>query len=326
MSKILIAGYGSIGQKHAHNIKALGAELKIWRKRTEWAQAIENDGFILEPSIDEGLAWCDGVIVATSTAEHIPLARKATAAKRAIYIEKPLSHNNEGVVELVDEIEGLVAEVGCQLRQHPNIRALKARLDENVDGKVLAFQAWAGQRLDQWRPGGDYRRSYSADSALGGGALFDLVHEIDLMMHFAGPMGSVYADLRHNSDLEFEAEDLSNLLLIAKGGAAGTIQLDMLSPAHRRGFQIICENAIYKWEMREGKLYRAGTAEDYAVIDEVPPGYHPSQMLSDAAAHFLARIQDPAIKPACALVEGAHDLEILLAARKAAASGQKQEV
>lgn len=326
MTKILIAGYGSIGQKHAANLKALGAEIKIWRARTEAATEIESDGYIFEPSMDAGLAWCDGVIIATSTSEHVPLARKAANKRKAIYLEKPLSHNDEGVSLLLKDAQGLVVEVGCQLRQHPNVKALKARLDEGKDGKVLAFQAWVGQRLDQWRPGTDYRKSYSADKAQGGGALFDLVHEIDLMTHFAGSMESVYADLRHNSNLEFEAEDLASLILSAKNGAAGTVQLDMLSPSYRRGFHVVCEKAVYKWEMREGKLYRGTADEGYAVIDEVPIGYQPSQMLADAVAHFLKRVEDPTLPPACSLNEGVHDLAILLAARKASETGQKQEL
>lgn len=325
MTKILICGYGSIGKKHAVNLKALGVDIKIWRQQIECAPEIEADGYIFEEALEDGLQWCDGVVIATNTNQHIELANLAAAMGKAIYIEKPLSHDREGIEQLRAASKNLVVEIGCQLRQHPVLRALYDAVREGKDGKVLTFQAWVGQRLDQWRPGTDYRQSYSADKSRGGGALFDLVHEIDLMTWLVGTMDSVYADLRHNSDLEMKAEDLANLILTAQNGAAGTVQLDMLSPAYRRGGQIICEKAIYRYDLAEGKLWHAqGT--DTQLLAQIPQGYELSQMLYDAMANFVARIQEPSRPSHCTLEEGIHDLDILLAARKSDEAGARQTI
>ncbi len=326
MVKILVCGYGSIGKKHAQNLKQLQADVKIWRMRSDQGDVIEKDGFVFEPSIVQGLEWCDGVVIATNTNNHIDAAMQAAKLQKAIYLEKPLSNSYEGVDDLLKESSDLVVEVGCQMRQHPNLKILYELLQNGEDGKVLAFQAWVGQRLDQWRPDTDYRKSYSADAQRGGGALFDLVHEIDLMTWLVGSMQSVYADLRHNSDLEMNAEDLANLILVAQNGAAGTVQLDMLSPAYRRGLEIICDKAVYRWDMMEGKLWRSQGQSDAVCINEIADDYVPANMLFDAMAHFLKRMKDISIPACCSLEEGAHDLRILLAARKSNESGQKQKL
>lgn len=326
MPKILICGYGSIGQKHAKNLKAMKADVRIWRARSSEQAQVEAEGFTFEPSLENGLAWCDGVVVATATDQHTKIALQAAKAQKSYYLEKPVALDLEGLEELQAASKNLVIEVGCQLRHHPALKFLHEKLQVGADGKVLAFQAWVGQRLDQWRPGSDYRACYSADSARGGGALFDLVHEIDLMTWLVGPMESVYADLRHNSDLEMKAEDLANLVLASKNKAAGTVQLDMLSPAYRRGLQIVTERAVYRFDMQEGKLWRAENMGAAECIFEPAADYKPAQMLYDAIAYFLKRLDMPGLPAQCSLEEGVHDLHILLAARKANETGQRQEV
>lgn len=326
MIKILVCGYGSIGKKHSNNLRELKADIKIWRQRSDQGASIEKDGFVFEPSLDEGLEWCDGVVIATATDQHISIAQKAAQRQKAFYLEKPVSLNKEGLDQLVNESRELIVEVGCQMRQHPNLQALHKQIQNGEDGKILSFQAWVGQRLDQWRPDTDYRECYSADAARGGGALFDLVHEVDLMTWLVGPMHSVYADLRHNSDLEMNAEDLANLILVAENGAAGTVQLDMLSPACRRGLEIICKKAVYRYNMKEGVLWRTEGDDPAVRIHKVTDDFIPSQMLFDAIHHFLKRINDPSMPASCSLEEGVHDLDILLAARESNNTGQRQQL
>ncbi len=325
MSRILICGFGSIGKKHALNAKDLGAELCIWCKRENREVDVSAAGFTFEKSLEAGINWCDGIVIATATSDHMGIAHKAAEAGKAIYLEKPVSHNREGVAELIAKAGGLTVEVGCQFRRHPCLLELKKRLETGDDGPVYAFQAWVGQRLDQWRPGTDYRQSYSAHKDRGGGALFDLVHEIDLMHWLAGPMKCVYADLRQISDLEMSAEDLASLVLVTKEGAAGTVQLDMLTPTYRRGMQIVCQKAVYLWDYKDGCLWR-DSSEGRDCISKTPADFTGNDMLKDALRHFINRLDDPSIPPSCSLEEGAHDLDILLEARVSSEHGNKRSI
>ena len=44
---------------------------------------------------------------------------------------------------------------------------------------MLPTPLHAGQWLPDWRPGQDFSESYSASTVMGGGVIFDLIHEID---------------------------------------------------------------------------------------------------------------------------------------------------
>lgn len=323
MARILVCGFGSIGAKHAAHLKTLDATTRIWCRRPEKDGAVREAGYIFEPSLDNGLSWADAVVVATATDGHMSIARQAAQARRAIYLEKPVSHNRDGLENLRSETNGLVVEVGCQMRRHLALMRLRDTLTQGKDGPVLAFQAWVGQRLDQWRPGTDYRSGYSADTARGGGALFDLVHEIDLLHWLVGPMATVAADLRHNSDLDMTAEDLANILLVARNGAAGVVQLDMLSPAYRRGLQIVCRNAVWSWDFTTGELVRDGGKGRETIVRQPVSN---KDLLADLMRHFLKRLENPSLPPCCSLAEGIHDLDILLAARQSSASGMRQSI
>jgi len=234
---VLVCGAGSVGMRHINNLVTLGVKVSVWRNRVELVKKLK-DELNLEVflSLDEALKQADAVVIATNTNTHLDLALKAAKMGKAIFIEKPLSHTTEGVKELSDLVRKnkLVFEVGCQLRAHPNLMKLHRLIVQADYGPLYTYRAVVGQRLENWRPDTDYRKSYSVNLQQGGGALLDLIHEIDLINWLTGPILSVSAHLTHVSDQEMCAEDLVNMTLINTNGAVGQVQLDMLSPEYRR--------------------------------------------------------------------------------------------
>lgn len=325
MARVLVCGAGSIGQRHAGNLTQLGAEVMLWRKRLD---LLEETACALRATpcrdLQSGLEAADAVIVATATNEHIPVALMAAGAGKALFIEKPLSNEAEGVAELVEQVKArnLVCEVGCQLRAHPVLRNLASHLGSGREGRVLAFRGAVGQRLDLWRPGSDYRQSYSSDTAKGGGALFDLIHEIDLTLWLVGPIATVLADLRQISDQHIKADDLANLILVSENGAAGQLQMDMLSPVYRRTFEIVTERALFIWDYNCGSVRRADRDGEKVFIRSIG-GFGRNDLFLKHMAHFLKRLDDPRLAPLCGLREGTTALNVALAARRAAEKGER---
>jgi predicted dehydrogenase len=254
------------------------------------------------------------------------VALRAANLRKALFIEKPLSHSWEGVPELLRQSRGLVVEVGCQLRAHPLAQELKRQLEAGIGGRVLAFRGCVGQRLDQWRPRQDYRASYSAFAERGGGALFDLVHEIDLAYWFFGRIAGVSARLLKVSDLQIAADDLANLTLETAAGACGSLQMDMVSPCYRRSFEVICERAILRWDYLEGTLTQQTPHGGYEVLAQVSRDYPRNQAFVDHMRHFLGRLERSDTAPMCSLDDGSADLRIALSARAAAQSGMWTEI
>lgn len=302
------------------NLLALGADVIAWRSRREGATELSKALRIpVYDDLNAAIASADAVVVATATNRHMQIALSAARAGKALFIEKPLSHDLEGIGELRHVVarRGLAVEIGCQLRAHPSLRILKDRLVSGDDGPIYALRAAVGQRLDLWRPGTDYRQCYSADASKGGGALLDLIHEIDLALWLVGPMVRVSAELGQVADLDIRAEDIASLNLAAQRGTLVQLQMDMVSPVYRRTLEIVCRNAVYRWDdASNGDLIRA-SANGSDVVAAVPERFVRNDLFRTHMKHFLTRLDDPAVEPLCAFRDGVDALAVAVAARQA---------
>jgi predicted dehydrogenase len=324
MSKrILVCGAGSIGRRHIANLKALGAEPMLWRARTDLVDKARAELAVTCHADRAALMdRADAVVVATAPDSHTEIAMEALSRGLPLFIEKPLAHSREGVARVMEMARegGAPVEIGCQLRYHPALQAMAARLADRPDGPVLTFRACVGQRLDHWRPGTDHRASFSADAARGGGALFELVHELDLVRWILGPVSGVQANLATVGDLGIRADDLANLTLTLDSGGIGQVQIDMLSPIYRRDLEIVCRDAIWRFDYVTGHATRH--AGDAATTVAAPPdGFERNDLFLDHMRHFLCRIDDPGLPAGCGLEDGVDVLDYALAARASHAAG-----
>lgn len=321
--KVLVCGAGSIGRRHIANLQSLGADVVAWRWRAELADELASELSVpVETDLDAAIARVNAVVIGTEPSQHLLIAARAAEAGKALFIEKPLSHTGDGVREVFETVaaSNLVVEIGCQLRAHPALRYLADRLKDGADGPVFTFRAAIGQRLDQWRPGTDYRDSYSAFAARGGGALFDLIHEIDLVHWMLGPIREIGAVLATVSDLGIDADDLAVVTLRTASRAVGQVELDMVSPAYRREFEVVCRNAVYRWRHDMGTVTRA-TSEGEEEIYRTPDSLDRNALFLDHMTHFLRRLDDASLPALCSLDDGIAVLEAALAARRSAEAG-----
>lgn len=270
------------------------------------------------------MARADAVIVATAPDSHVEIALDAVRLGIPVFIEKPLAHDRTGIDALiaVARANNSVVEVGCQLRHHPAARFMADALREARDGPVYTFQACVGQRLDQWRPGTDYPKGFSADATRGGGALFELVHELDLALWMLGPVSALQADLSTVGDLGIQADDIANLTLVLKSGGVGQVQLDMLSPTYRRRFEVVCRNAVWRFDYTAGRVTRAD-GEGEVILYQVPSDFDRNTMFLSHMKHFLRRATDATIEESCGLLDGVAVLDLALAARRAHSTGAR---
>jgi predicted dehydrogenase len=271
--------------------------------------------------LSNAIAEAEAVVVATATDQHVAIAAEALKAGRALFIEKPLSHDWAGVENLRSLVKGKVVEVGCQFRAHPNLIALAHKLSQSEHGRTLTYRLAMGQRLDAWRPTQNYQQGYSANSARGGGALFDLIHQIDIALWLFGSATGVQAVLAKLGDLNIRGDDVTNLLLTHKSGVTGHIQLDMASPVYRCEAEVMTSKALFRWSNAEGVL-RQQSPEGEMIIDCVPEGFERNDLFSTHMAHWLKRMDNPMLLPLCAFEDGVAALRVALGARNASSHGQ----
>ncbi len=251
--KILVIGCGSIGRRHAINAAQL-CDTAVYDADCDRANSVATElGIQLFDTLDAALDWgADGVVVATPHDSHVLLARQALETGAHILVEKPISHDLQGVNTLIEEAErrGRKLHVVCNMRFHPGVTALHEHLDKI--GTPLYARAYFGHYLPNMRPNVDYRTLYAANPDQGGGVILDAVHEIDYLSWFFGPVEDVVAEVAKLSTLEIESEDFATLCLTHASGVRTTLQLDYLQRFKQRGCEIIGSEGTLIWRS-EGK-------------------------------------------------------------------------
>lgn len=296
--------------------------MSVWRSRTDLLAEVARDFPVrTSPALADAIADVDAVVVATATDQHVPIALEVLKAGRGLFIEKPLSHDWTGVENLRHLAEGLIVEIGCQFRAHPNLVALAAALRGTEDGRPLTYRLAMGHRLDAWRPTQDYRDGYSADATRGGGALFDLIHQIDIALWLFGPVVSVFAKLAKRGDLDIRADDVANVLLTHASGVTGHVQLDMASPVYRCEAEVMTNRCIFRWLAGDGSLRRQ-MLDGETVVQRLPDRFERNDLFLTHMAHFLERLENRNVPALCALDEGIAALRVVLGARESGAREQ----
>ncbi len=318
--RLLIVGLGSIGRRHLAVARGLAPEMEVMALRRAGS---ESDGLAVVTSLDEALdARPDAVIVANPAALHVATAQAFVKAGKHVLIEKPLSNRLDGIDELLElsHERGTVLQVGYCLRFHPSLIAMKKAVTEGRIGRVLSLRAEAGHYLPDWRPGADYRDGVSARRDLGGGALFELSHEIDLARWLVGEVVSVTSRCGRLSRLEIDTEDYADLLFDFASGACANVHLDMAQRNASRSCTLTGEDGTLHWDgvTYETRLFGA-EAGAWEVLCEGNPD--PDIMYREQLRHFLDCISKGGA-PSVTGGDGKRAVEIVLAAKHSSQAGR----
>lgn len=215
----LVVGAGSIGQRHARNLAALGQKVDLIPYRAFDAATVAQRGDVA------------GVIIATATPIRLSLITLCAARDWPFYVEKPLGWTQDQIAAIYDAAAPVAdrAMVGFMMRYHPALRAL-ASLDLS---DIYSFTFEIGHDVRQWRANWSFAQSYASDPA-GGGVLLDLCHELD-MAHVLFPSAKVTAatSLDHP---DFKGVDFATRVSLA--APLGSVAMDYLSPVSLRRGQL----------------------------------------------------------------------------------------
>ena len=245
--KALIVGYGSIGKRHIQNLSNYSdIEIIVCTKRKQDIFLKKNKCKViksLKKSISENP---DFAIISNVTSLHIETAIELANAGIHFLIEKPLSHNQNGVKKLLNVIKTkkLITLIGCHLRFHPCIIKIKEIIEKKKIGKVLAVQAQNSSYLPDWHPYENYKESYAAKKELGGGVVLTSIHELDYLYWLFGKINDVFSISDKSGDLELSCDDMSSSLLKFKAGIVGEVHLDFFQKTIIRQCNIIGTKGI----------------------------------------------------------------------------------
>jgi predicted dehydrogenase/L-amino acid N-acyltransferase YncA len=316
--KVAVVGQGSIGRRHATILQRLGHEPVVF----DPVSAKRQPDAAAASSLRECLQGADAAVVASPSSEHVGDARTAIELGVPVLVEKPLALDAAGAAELdcLARERGVMLSVAMNLREHEGVRSLARLLAADAVGRILRASVWCGSWLPDWRPGSDYRASYSAQARLGGGVLLDVaVHELDYMLWLAGPARAVTALARRVSDLELDVEDLALMAVELDSGAMLEVAVDYFDRSYTRGCRVVGSHGTLHWNWEEQRLTRhdaSGVSSRSDVPSDVAPTY------VRQLERFLLAVKDGASPPVSA-AEARHVLAVLDGARVSSRTGRR---
>jgi predicted dehydrogenase len=322
----LVVGGGSIGKRHLTNMQRMGVDVVAVDPDPTVREGLTTELDIeTYAALSEGLTEFDPdfVVVCTPNRYHVEVAKQAAEAGCHLFIEKPLSHDLNGINELKTVLsqQNLVSLVGCNLRFNPELRKIHRLLQSERIGPVVAARIEAGSYLPEWFPDSDYTDSYSAREDLGGGVILDYIHEINYARWFFGEFETVSALAGQRTQLDIETNDVAGILAETTDGIVCEFHLDYIQREYSRSCHIIGENGTIRWSWENEQVDWYVADEDTHSTYERPADWKMNDMYIKEMKHFLSCIRSHEATT-CPVSCGERDLAVALAARQSAESGR----
>lgn len=202
---VLIVGLGSIGRRHARTLRTLQKDVAIYALRSGKGQGPE-EGVQDVHDLSELPGKIDLVIVSSPTDLHLEHVRRILPLHPFLFLEKPLALTVAEGRTIIDAVEkaGIGHYIGCPLRFHPVLQALRAELQAHPR-LVASVHATCRSWLPDWQLGRDYRESFRASADRSGGVHLELIHELDYLLWIFGVPDTRTVELCHIPELAISA-------------------------------------------------------------------------------------------------------------------------
>lgn len=312
---ILIIGCGSVGKRHALNLNKIGinnisfVDPQIQRCEDFNKQLGLNFFF---KTIEEAyiLNNITGIIIASPTFFHVSDCKKSFYFKCPIFVEKPISMSLTEVLELRKlNVDNIPILLGYTWRWWKPLSILKDLLISNKIGTVRHVQFFMGAHLEDWHPWENYRDFFMSNKELGGGALLDESHWIDLMIWLFGLPDKVVADFSKISDLEITSDDNVDCLCVYSDKRV-LLHLDLYSRPHEKYIKIVGENGSIFWSPSPNVIRITNYINGEYIDSKEEFSYERNSMFEDVISHFVSIIKDK-VEPECSIIDGIAVMNII---------------
>src|SRR5688572_2753282 len=258
-----IIGTGAIARLHARAYKNIGYTVRVCTNVTEArgrAFAAEHGAeFVARYEDVCRHPEVDVVDVCTFPSFRLDVVRACAESGKPVQVQKPMSTT----LDTAREMLGIARDAGIVLgvvSQHRFDRAslfLSSAIGAGRLGKLLQCDAY----VKWWRSDEYYARPVKGSWATeGGGALVNqAIHQVDLLLWFAGAVREVSAMWQIGAVHSMESEDIVNAVMRYESGATGVIQAaTALWPGYServevhgtKGSAIITGDQLTTWDVK----------------------------------------------------------------------------
>jgi predicted dehydrogenase len=234
--KMGIVGFGKLGLLHTGIFNGLenSRVVAIADTSAPMLSLLKSkmDGVQVYQSHNAMLKECDldGVIIATPSNLHVPIALDCVASRRPVMIEKPLSTTFDEALPLVRALadEPVTNMVAYMTRHVDTFRTAREAITSGALGKLQSFRSsmYIGQLF---RPGKGWR--YSKKASGGGVLITQNSHLIDQLVWMFGDVEWVSGHQRHLYSTD--VEDCAHAYFKFANGLTGYLDSSW-SARHRR--------------------------------------------------------------------------------------------
>jgi len=315
---ILVIGTGSAGKRHAKNFSSLGCSVSCMDPRQDRLDELAADEIKVTSSftgLEQAFSTAgafDAVVVASPPSFHVDQSIAALERGLPVLLEKPVSPDLVGSLRLQKAIGEKKAPLllGYTWRWWAPLAKVKDLVDQQVVGKLRYVKFTMAAHLADWHPWERYQDFFMADRALGGGALLDESHWLDLMLWFFGMPQKIFAKIDKISSLEIDTDDNVDMMVYFEDNLRVNLHLDLYARPHEKSIQFVGENGTLIWEpnqIRIGKqMDPEWETEDFT--------YDRNDMFVAVAEEFL-KIIGGRSEYTCTIDDGVRVLKLIEAAR-----------
>jgi UDP-N-acetyl-2-amino-2-deoxyglucuronate dehydrogenase len=226
--RVGIIGTGAVSHKHALAYRNIGYELTVCTDINQQAgrEFAAQYGARFVPTYEQVCRHPDVDYIDLCTFPDFRLepVELCAESKKHIQVQKPMATNLETARKMIRTARGSGIQLGV-VSQHRFDDAslfLTQALAEARLGKILQADAY----VKWYRPPEYYARPIKGSWAVeGGGALMNqAIHQVDLLVWFAGPVRRVFGFWQLGARHKIESEDVISATLQYASGATGVIQ------------------------------------------------------------------------------------------------------
>ena len=222
--KALFLGLGGVGQRHLRNLLKLIPDAEIGAVRhsnrtfeikddlsaDHMVDIAEKYQITTFSGLDGAINWHpDMAVISTPSHYHVEPATRLLKNNIPVLLEKPVSHNREGLdllMKCARESKAFIM-VAYMLHFHPGIKQVFTALKENKIGKIYSVQVTLCAHMPSWHPYEKYTDFYAGKKDYGGGVILTGIHPVDLIYAMFGLPVSLYSIGGKVSVYDIDVED-----------------------------------------------------------------------------------------------------------------------
>ena len=323
---ILIVGAGSVGKRHARNLIAEGCKVAFVDpredRRSELAGANVTGSYgDVETALKTG--QFDGAVIASPPSFHIAQSQTLLSAGLPLFLEKPVCPTLAEARKLEAALKqsGKPLVLGYTWRWWPPFTEVWRHLNARTIGDLRYVKFTLSAHLADWHPYERYQDFFMASATLGGGALLDESHWIDLLLWFFGEPDHITARIEKISSLEIDTDDNVDMLISYASGLRVGMHLDLYGRPHEKHIQFSGENGTMRWSEAPNEVAVWSTESN--AWTQTKFEHERNDMFVGAIREYLSVLSGKAVKPTCQLSDGITVLRIIEAARRSSDEGRR---